>query len=106
MTFTLSKLAPATASLLVALAGAAPAAGQPVAPAAAPVSPVALVDQFEATGGKFGGYRRSRAKGICAMGEFVGSAEGKNISTASAFSGQKIAVIVRFSVGGGNARVR
>ncbi|NBT78957.1 MAG: catalase, partial [Betaproteobacteria bacterium] len=84
--------------------GAAPAAGQSVAPAAAPVSPVALVDQFEATGGKFEGYRRSGAKGICAMGEFVGSAEGKNISTASAFSGQKIPVIVRFSVGGANPK--
>jgi catalase len=108
MNFTLSKLAPVTAGLLVTLMGAAPAAGQSTAPAAAPavapVSPVALVDQFEATGGKFEGYRRSGAKGICAMGEFVGSAEGKNISTASAFSGQKIPVIVRFSVGGANPK--
>ena len=108
MNFTLSKLAPVTAGLLVTLMGAAPAAGQSAppapAPAAAPVSPVALVDQFEATGGKFEGYRRSGAKGICAMGEFVGSAEGKNISTASAFSGQKIPVIVRFSVGGANPK--
>jgi len=104
MNFTLSKLALAPVGLLVTLMGAAPAAGQSVAPAAAPVSPVALVDQFEATGGKFEGYRRSGAKGICAMGEFVGSAEGKNISTASAFSGQKIPVIVRFSVGGANPK--
>ena len=39
--------------------------------AQAPVSPVAMVDQFEATNGKFDGYRRSGAKGLCAAGEFV-----------------------------------
>ena len=108
MNVRLSTLALATAGLLASLTGAALAGGHTAAPAAAPaaasVSPVALVDQFEATGGKFEGYRRSGAKGICAMGEFVGSAEGKALSTASAFSGQKIPVIVRFSVGGGNPK--
>lgn len=73
-------------------------------PAAQPMNPVAMVDQFEATGGKFEGFRRSGAKGICATGEFVGSAEGKALSAAAAFSGQKIPVIVRFSVGGGNPK--
>ncbi len=70
----------------------------------APVDPVKLVDSFEAAGGKFEGFRRSGAKGICAMGEFVGSADGRTLSVASAFSGQKIPVIVRFSVGGGNPK--
>lgn len=69
-----------------------------------PVDPVAMVDQFEATFGKSEGFRRSGAKGICAMGEFVGSAEGKALSTASAFSGRPIPVIVRFSVGGANPK--
>ena len=36
--------------------------------------PVKLVNAFEAAGGKFEGYRRSGAKGICATGDFVGSA--------------------------------
>lgn len=106
----------ATAGLLAFLTGAAlanghttspsaaPVAAPVAAPGAAPISPVAFVDQFEATGGKFEGYRRSGAKGICAAGEFTGSAEGKAISSASAFSGQKIPVIVRFSVGGGNPK--
>jgi catalase len=85
----------------VALA-ASTAAVQAVAQAA--VSPVALVDQFEATNGKFEGYRRSGAKGICAMGEFVGTADARGLSTASAFSGQPIPVIVRFSVGGANPK--
>jgi catalase len=30
------------------------------------VDPIAMIDQFEATAGKFEGYRRSGAKGICA----------------------------------------
>ena len=68
------------------------------------VDPVKMVDAFEAAGGKFEGYRRSGAKGICATGEFVGSTDGRTLSTASAFSGQKIPVIVRFSVGGGNPK--
>lgn len=66
--------------------------------------PVKLVDAFEAVGGKFEGYRRSGAKGICAMGEFVGSAEGRALSVASAFNEQKVPVIVRFSVGGANPK--
>jgi catalase len=66
------------------------------------VDPSALVNQFEATNGKFEGYRRSGAKGVCAMGEFVGTADARTLSTASAFSGQPIPVIVRFSVGGAN----
>ncbi len=103
MSLRLSYASLATASLLASLTSAVSAGGHTAAPATA-VSPVALVDQFEATGGKFEGYRRSGAKGICAMGEFVGSAEGKAISTASAFSGAKIPVIVRFSVGGGNPK--
>lgn len=68
------------------------------------VDPTRMVDAFEATNGKFEGYRRSGAKGICAMGEFVGSAEGRALSTASAFSGKAVPVIVRFSVGGANPK--
>lgn len=70
----------------------------------APPDPVKLVDAFEGAGGKFEGYRRSGAKGICAMGEFVGSAEGRALSAASVFSGKTVPVIVRFSVGGGNPK--
>lgn len=66
------------------------------------IDPVAFVDQFEATAGKYEGYRRSGAKGICATGEFVGTPEARALSTASAFSGEPVPVIVRFSVGGAN----
>lgn len=94
----------ATAAAAALASASAIAASHAAAPAAAPVDPTTMVNQFEATGGKFEGYRRSGAKGICATGEFVGSAEGRALSSASAFSGQKIPVIVRFSVGGGNPK--
>lgn len=66
--------------------------------------PTAFINQFEATFGKFEGYRRSGAKGICAMGEFVGSAEARTLSVASAFGGKPVPVVVRFSVGGANPK--
>lgn len=68
------------------------------------VDPTTMVDAFEATNGKFEGYRRSGAKGVCAMGEFTGSAEGRALSSASAFAGPAVPVIVRFSVGGANPK--
>ena len=89
-------------SLLAVLA--TPAMAQNSAASSTAIGPTDFVNQFEATFGKFDGYRRSGAKGVCAMGEFVGSAEGRAVSTASAFSGQKIPVIVRFSVGGANPK--
>ena len=73
-------------------------------PASAQVDPNRFLDQFEATFGKFEGYRRSGAKGVCAAGEFVGSAEGRALSAASAFSGKPVPVIVRFSVGGASPK--
>jgi len=73
-------------------------------PAGAPVDPNAFLNQFESTFGKFDGYRRSGAKGICAVGEFVGTAEARALSTASAFSGRPVPVVVRFSVGGANPK--
>ncbi len=72
--------------------------------AAAPVDPSAFVNQFESTFGKFDGYRRSGAKGICATGEFMGSADARGLSTASVFSGKPVPVLVRFSVGGANPK--
>ena len=71
---------------------------------ATPVDPNAFIDQFESTFGKFDGYRRSGAKGICAAGEFVGTADARGLSTSAAFSGRPVPVIVRFSVGGANPK--
>lgn len=72
--------------------------------AQADVDPNRMVDTFERVGGKFDGYRRSGAKGVCATGEFVGSADGRALSASSAFSGKPVPVVARFSVGGGNPK--
>lgn len=69
-----------------------------------PVDPSAFINQFESTFGKFEGYRRSGAKGICATGEFVGTSDARSLSTASVFSGKPVPVVVRFSVGGANPK--
>ena len=73
-------------------------------PAATPVDPNTFLNQFESTFGKFEGFRRSGAKGVCAMGEFVGTADARALSTSSAFSGKPVPVVVRFSVGGANPK--
>ncbi len=73
-------------------------------PAAAPVDPNTFLNQFESSFGKFEGFRRSGAKGICATGEFVGTADARALSMASAFSGKPVPVVVRFSVGGANPK--
>ena len=73
-------------------------------PAGTPVDPNTFLDQFESTFGKFEGFRRSGAKGVCAVGEFVGTADARTLSTASAFSGKPVPVVVRFSVGGANPK--
>ncbi len=70
----------------------------------APVDPSTFVNQFESTFGKFEGYRRSGAKGICATAEFVGTSDARALSTASVFSGKPVPVVVRFSVGGANPK--
>lgn len=73
-------------------------------PAAAQVAPAQLVDVLEAAGGKFEGYRRAGAKGVCAAAEFVGTPQGRVLSVSSAFSGQSVPVTARFSIGGGNPK--
>lgn len=73
-------------------------------PVAAPIDPNAFLNQFESTFGKFEGFRRSGAKGICATGEFVGTEDARALSTSSAFSGRPVPVEVRFSVGGANPK--
>ncbi len=66
--------------------------------------PVELVDGLEAVFGTHAGARRSGAKGVCASGYFVGTKDGAALSSASAFSGAKIPVVARYSIGGGNPK--
>lgn len=64
-------------------------------------------DQVNALEGLFGkqaGFRRAQAKGLCATGYFKGNAVGRSLSSASVFSGERVPVVVRFSVAGGNPK--
>ena len=95
---------PLSLGAAAALALLAGCAQNPTAAPADNTDPTALVDQLEATTGKFAGQRRSGAKGICATGQFVGSTAARALSTASAFSGQPVPVVARFSVVGANPK--
>lgn len=93
---------------LAAAAGAAACAcvaAPPDAPADTAATPQALVDAFESVSGKHPGLRRGGAKGLCAQGHFIGTADGRALSGASAFSGERIPVLARFSITGGNPQV-
>ena len=64
----------------------------------------AQVNALEGLFGKNAGARRSGAKGVCASGYFVGNEAGRALSSSSAFSGSRVPVIARFSVGGGSPK--
>ena len=68
------------------------------------VNPVEQVDTLEKLAGKQPTFRRAQAKGVCASGYFTGQADGRALSSSMVFSGQKIPVVARFSVGGGNPK--
>ena len=67
-----------------ALSAVACAAAALAMPAWSQVDPSQLVNAFESAGGKYPGFRRSGAKGLCAVAEFVGNAEGRALSVSSA----------------------
>ena len=64
----------------------------------------AQVDALEGLFGKQATFRRSQAKGLCASGYFVGNTVGRALSSAAVFNGDKVPVVARFSVGGGNPK--
>ena len=76
-----------------------------VSPPEATVSaPEAQVNALEGLFGKQATFRRSQAKGVCASGYFVGDPAGQALSSAPVFSGDRVPVVARFSVGGGNPK--
>ena len=74
----------------------------PVVSAQTP-GPDKLVDALEGVFGKHAA-RRSGAKGVCATGFFVGTPDGRTLTSSAIFSGQEIPVIARFSIGGGSPK--
>ena len=92
-----------TSRILVGLVLGATAAGFVQTAAAQVPAPDKLVDALEGTFGKHAA-RRSGAKGVCATGFFVGSPDGRTLTSSAIFAGQEMPVIARFSVGGGNPK--
>ncbi len=66
--------------------------------------PEAQVNALEGLAGKQAGFRRSQAKGLCASGYFVGNADGRALSSAAVFKGDRVPAVARFSVGGTNPK--
>jgi len=63
-----------------------------------------VVNAIEGTFGVTPGERRNHIKGTCAVGEFVGRPIAATYSRSKLFSGNKIPVVARFSLGGGNPK--
>lgn len=60
------------------------------------------VSALERRFGVHSGQRRNHIKGTCASGEFVGSPQVQRYSRSSLFTGERIPVVARFSLAGGN----
>jgi catalase len=63
-----------------------------------------VVAAIEGAFGVTPGERRNHIKGVCAVGEFVGSKDAAVYSRSALFSGKPVPVIARFSLGGGNPK--
>ena len=63
-----------------------------------------VVTAIEDTFGVAPGERRNHTKGMCALGEFVGTHEAAAYSRSALFSGRPVSVVARFSLAGGNPK--
>jgi catalase len=68
------------------------------------VTPAQVVSALESTFGVTPGERRNHTKGMCAVGEFVGTAAAAVYSRSALFSGKPVPVMARFSLAGGNPK--
>jgi len=69
------------------------------------LTPARFVDAFERADGVFSGFRRNHAKGVGVSGYFESNGEGARLSKAVVFRPGRVAVIGRFSFGGGDPSV-
>jgi catalase len=61
-----------------------------------------VVDALQDAYGLHRGQRRNHTKGVGALGTFVGNPEVKEISRSGLFSGEKLDIVARFSIAGGD----
>jgi catalase len=86
----------ATAAAAIGISGRQPVEKQTEATAEA------VVDALEDAYGLHRGQRRNHTKGIGALGTFIGNPEVKAISRSGLFSGEKLDIVARFSIAGGD----
>jgi catalase len=65
------------------------------------LSPNRLMAAFDAADGKFPGFRKNHAKGVCASGRFDSNGQAVRFSRAAVFKPGSTPVIGRFSLAGG-----
>jgi catalase len=61
-----------------------------------------VVAALEKRSGVHAGQRRNHIKGTCALGEFTGLPNAQRYSRSPLFSGERVPVVARFSMAGGN----
>jgi catalase len=66
------------------------------------LTPARFVDEFETANGRYSGFRRNHAKGVCVRGSFDSNGNGARLSKAVVFRTGRVPVIGRFSLGGGD----
>ncbi|WP_198941024.1 catalase family peroxidase [Scytonema sp. HK-05] len=64
-----------------------------------------VADALQGAYGLHPGQRRNHTKGVGALGTFVGNPEVRKISRSALFSGEKLDVVARFSIAGGDPMV-
>ncbi|AOE84976.1 catalase family peroxidase [Pseudomonas sp. TCU-HL1] len=66
------------------------------------LTPQNIIDAFEANAGKFPGYRKNHAKGLCITGHFESNGAAAGLSRASVFTAGQYPVVGRLAIGGSN----
>ena len=66
------------------------------------LTPGRFTDEFERVNGRYSGFRRNHAKGVCVRGYFDSNGQGTRLSKAVVFRTGRVPVIGRFSLGGGD----
>ncbi len=67
------------------------------------LTPARIANSFEQANGRYPGFRRAHAKGVCVLGLFVSTGAAAEFSSAGVFApGRRTPVLGRFSTPGGN----
>lgn len=92
----------AAAADKMAIANAGAIAALPKTDAEIETTAETVINTLEAAYGTNKGLRRNHTKGVGALGYFTGTKQGAELSRSALFAGERIEVVARFSLAGGN----